>query len=96
MQTPEEAENIKVKNPERVAYVTQTTLSLDETEGIVSVLRRRFPKLKSPAKDDICYATQNRQNTIKGMLDKIDLLLVIGSKNSSIPTVWLRLPGRMV
>jgi 4-hydroxy-3-methylbut-2-enyl diphosphate reductase len=49
-----------------VAYVTQTTLSLDETDGIVKVLRRRFPNLRGPAKDDICYATQNRQNTIKG------------------------------
>ncbi len=83
VQNPGEAERIEVSDPERVAYVTQTTLSLDETEGIVKVLRQRFPRLRSPAKDDICYATQNRQNTIKGMIDKIDLMLVIGSKNSS-------------
>ena len=83
IQTPEEAEKVEVKNSDKVAYVTQTTLSLDETEDIVAILRQRFPALRCPAKDDICYATQNRQNTIKGMLDRIDLLLVIGSKNSS-------------
>lgn len=83
VQSPAEAETIEVRNPGRVAYVTQTTLSLDETEQVVSVLRRRFPSLRHPAKDDICYATQNRQNTVKALVGKIDLLLVIGSKNSS-------------
>jgi 4-hydroxy-3-methylbut-2-enyl diphosphate reductase len=83
VQTPEEAEAIEVRNPERVAYVTQTTLSLDETDEIVRVLKKRFPRLRAPKKEDICYATQNRQNTVKAMIDQIDLLLVIGSKNSS-------------
>jgi 4-hydroxy-3-methylbut-2-en-1-yl diphosphate reductase len=83
VQTPEDAETVTVTDPDKVAYVTQTTLSLDETESIVEVLKRRFPNLKAPAKNDICYATQNRQNTIKSMIREIDLLLVIGSKNSS-------------
>jgi 4-hydroxy-3-methylbut-2-enyl diphosphate reductase len=83
VQTPQEAEAIEARDPEKVAYVTQTTLSLDETDGVVQVLRRRFPSLRGPARDDICYATQNRQNTVKALIDKIDVLLVIGSKNSS-------------
>ena len=83
VQNPKEAEAIEVRDPEKVAYVTQTTLSLDETAGIVSVLKRRFPRIHEPAKDDICYATQNRQNAIKALIPQIDLLLVIGSKNSS-------------
>lgn len=83
VQNPEEAERVEVRNPEKVAFITQTTLSLDETEEVVSVLRRRFPNLRGPARDDICYATQNRQNAVKALLGRIDLLLVIGSKNSS-------------
>lgn len=83
VQNPEEAERYEAANPDHIGYVTQTTLSLDETDGIVSILRRRFPSLRSPAKDDICYATQNRQNAVKAMIPEIDLLLVIGSRNSS-------------
>jgi len=83
VQNPQEAETVHVERSDHVAYVTQTTLSLDETKDIVKALRRRFPNLLAPAKDDICYATQNRQNTIKDMLAQIDLLLVIGSRNSS-------------
>ena len=81
--TVAEAEALEVADTERVAYVTQTTLSVDETAEIVAVLRRRFPALRGPAKDDICYATSNRQWAVKSMLDRIDLLLVIGSRNSS-------------
>jgi 4-hydroxy-3-methylbut-2-en-1-yl diphosphate reductase len=66
-----------------VAYVTQTTLSVDETSEIVEVLRRRFPGIEGPRKEDICYATTNRQRAVKQMLDRIDLLLVLGSRNSS-------------
>ena len=83
IRTPEEAERVQVSSPDRVAYVTQTTLSLDETEEVVDILRRRFPALLAPGKEDICYATQNRQNTVKALLDQVDLFLVIGSKNSS-------------
>jgi 4-hydroxy-3-methylbut-2-enyl diphosphate reductase len=79
----EDAERVAVPNPEKVAYLTQTTLSLDDTQGIVQVLRRRFPKLHGPAKDDICYATQNRQNAVKELAPHVDLILVLGAPNSS-------------
>jgi 4-hydroxy-3-methylbut-2-enyl diphosphate reductase len=78
-----EAETITVPNPDKIAYLTQTTLSLDDTREIVAVLKRRFPKLGAPKKDDICYATQNRQNAVKAMVPNIDLLLVLGAPNSS-------------
>jgi 4-hydroxy-3-methylbut-2-enyl diphosphate reductase len=83
VQTVEEAENVQISNPGKVAFVTQTTLSLDETKDVIAALRKRFPGMRGPAKNDICYATQNRQNTIKELAGKIDLLFVIGSKNSS-------------
>jgi len=79
----EEAETVSVPDPERVAYLTQTTLSLDDTREIVEILKRRFPKLARPAKDDICYATQNRQDAVKAMAPFVDLLLVLGAPNSS-------------
>jgi 4-hydroxy-3-methylbut-2-en-1-yl diphosphate reductase len=81
--TVEEAEVVEVPNPDRVAYLTQTTLSLDDTRDIVGVLKRRFPNLARPAKDDICYATQNRQDAVKAMAPFVDLLLVLGAPNSS-------------
>jgi len=67
----------------RLAYITQTTLSVDETGEIISALRRRFPDIHAPKKEDICYATSNRQWAVKEMFEHIDLLLVIGSRNSS-------------
>jgi 4-hydroxy-3-methylbut-2-enyl diphosphate reductase len=70
-------------DPERVAYITQTTLSVDDTAEIIAALRRRFPRLKGPEKDDICYATTNRQAAVKELAGEVDLLLVIGSRNSS-------------
>ncbi|PCI37203.1 MAG: 4-hydroxy-3-methylbut-2-enyl diphosphate reductase [Elusimicrobia bacterium] len=78
-----EAQAVEVENPEKVAYLTQTTLSIDDTKTIVETLKKRFPKLKVPPKDDICYATQNRQNAVKSIESKIDLLLVLGAPNSS-------------
>ena len=78
-----EAEAFTPADPAKVAYVTQTTLSMDETAEILAVLRRRFPAIVGPPKDDICYATTNRQNAVKEMLPLIDLLLVVGSGNSS-------------
>ncbi|MDE2143731.1 MAG: 4-hydroxy-3-methylbut-2-enyl diphosphate reductase [Elusimicrobia bacterium] len=78
-----EAETVQVKDPEKIAYLTQTTLSLDDTREIVAALKRRFPKLMAPKKDDICYATQNRQNAVKAMIPQADLLLVLGAPNSS-------------
>jgi 4-hydroxy-3-methylbut-2-enyl diphosphate reductase len=83
IQSVEEAESIFVDDPEKLAYVTQTTLSLDDTVQIVEVLRRRFPAIQDPPTDDICYATQNRQVTIKRLAREVDLVIVIGAANSS-------------
>jgi len=79
----EEVETLEVPDPDHVAVITQTTLSVDDTQGILDALKRRFPRLKAPHKDDICYATQNRQTAVKALAGQVDLLLVIGSKNSS-------------
>jgi 4-hydroxy-3-methylbut-2-enyl diphosphate reductase len=79
----EEAEKVQVSDPERVAVTTQTTLGVDDTREIIDVLRRRFPKLVSPASDDICYATQNRQGAVKLLAKQAEVILVIGSDNSS-------------
>jgi 4-hydroxy-3-methylbut-2-enyl diphosphate reductase len=75
--------SLDVPDPSKVAYLTQTTLSVDEAGEIVGVLRRRFPRIQGPAREDICYATSNRQWAVKELLQDIDLLLVIGSPNSS-------------
>jgi 4-hydroxy-3-methylbut-2-enyl diphosphate reductase len=79
----EAIDSLDIADPDRVAYITQTTLSVDETQEIVAELRRRFPRIVGPAKDDICYATQNRQNAVKELACEVDLVLVIGSRNSS-------------
>ncbi len=81
--TVEEAETVQVDNPERVAVITQTTLSVDDTRSILEVLRRRFPGLESPSSDDICYAPQNRQNAVKALARQADVVFVLGSQNSS-------------
>ena len=86
VETLEQARAVDVPDPERVAYVTQTTLSIDETAEIISALHERFPALGGPRKEDICYATTNRQRAVKEMLPEIDVLLVIGSSNSSNST----------
>jgi 4-hydroxy-3-methylbut-2-en-1-yl diphosphate reductase len=83
VQTVAEAEALDLPADAKLAYVTQTTLSVDETREIIGVLRRRFPEIRAPRKEDICYATSNRQWAVKEMLSEIDLLLVIGSRNSS-------------
>jgi len=74
---------ITVKNPEQLAYVTQTTLSMDDAAAIVTALKARFPAIIGPKKDDICYATQNRQDAVKELAQRVDLVIVVGSKNSS-------------
>lgn len=79
----EEAEQVQVPDPDRVCYLTQTTLSLDETRGIVDVLKRRFPAIQGPPAQDICYATENRQLAVKAVAPLCQLLLVVGSQNSS-------------
>jgi len=83
VQSVEEAEHVPLPQEGPLAYVTQTTLSVDETNEIVSVLRRRFPRIEGPAREDICYATSNRQWAVKELIRSVDLLLVVGSRNSS-------------
>lgn len=81
--SPREVESLVLPDPTRVAYLTQTTLSLDETKDIIEALRKRFPHIKGPAAQDICYATENRQTAVKHVASEADLLLVVGSDNSS-------------
>ena len=81
--TVEDVEQLVVSNPEKIVYITQTTLSLKDVAQIVEALKRRFPHLQAPAKDDICYATQNRQNAVEDMAGRVDVALVVGSQNSS-------------
>jgi len=83
LSTVEEVERLSVADPEQLAYVTQTTLSVDDTRDVIAALVRRFPRIRGPELADICYATQNRQNAVKALADQIDLLLVVGSPNSS-------------
>jgi 4-hydroxy-3-methylbut-2-enyl diphosphate reductase len=83
VQTAEEVERLEVKDPERVAFITQTTLSVDETAEIITALRAKFPAIVSPKSDDICYATTNRQIAVKQLARECELVLVIGSTNSS-------------
>jgi 4-hydroxy-3-methylbut-2-en-1-yl diphosphate reductase len=79
----EEVDQLQMEDPERLAYLTQTTLSLYDTQEIVTRLRQRFPKILGPASDDICYATQNRQEAVEALTREVDMILVVGSANSS-------------
>jgi 4-hydroxy-3-methylbut-2-en-1-yl diphosphate reductase len=83
IETVDEAQNLVVQSPERLAYVTQTTLSVDDTRDVIAALKLRFPEIIGPYKEDICYATTNRQEAVKSIADKIELLLVVGAPNSS-------------
>ncbi len=83
VQTPADVEHLQVRDPERVAYVTQTTLSVDDCTAVVAALNKRFPGIAEPKKQDICYATQNRQDAVKFMAPQCDLVLVVGSNTSS-------------
>ena len=83
VQSIQEAKQIEVQDPDNISFVTQTTLSVDDTQEIIKVLQKRFPSITGPRKDDICYATQNRQDAVKQLALECDLILVIGSKNSS-------------
>jgi 4-hydroxy-3-methylbut-2-enyl diphosphate reductase len=83
VQSEQDVDELEVQDPQRVAYITQTTLAVDETSSIIERLRERFPAIVGPRTDDICYATTNRQAAVKQMADGCDLLLVIGSRNSS-------------
>jgi len=83
VETLEDAARLEVRNPAKVAYVTQTTLSVDDAQAIVAALKARFPSIHGPKKDDICYATQNRQDAVKFMTPRCDVVIVVGSPNSS-------------
>lgn len=83
VETVDDVESLQVRDPDNLAYVTQTTLSVDDTARIVAALRARFPRIISPKKDDICYATQNRQDAVKRLAQVCDVVLVVGSLNSS-------------
>ena len=80
---PEDVANLEVKDPDKLAFVTQTTLSVDDTADVIDALRARFPHIQGPKREDICYATSNRQTAVKELAEKSDVILVIGSKNSS-------------
>lgn len=90
-----QASNLVVRNPEKLFYVTQTTLSVDDTAKVIDALRRRFPHVQGPRKDDICYATQNRQDAVKQLAAECDLVLVVGSPNSSNSNRLRELAERM-
>jgi len=83
VETVEDVARLEVKDPERLAYVTQTTLSVDDARTVIAALRERFPKIAGPKKDDICYATQNRQDAVKFMAPQCEVVIVVGSPNSS-------------
>ncbi|MFC4214660.1 4-hydroxy-3-methylbut-2-enyl diphosphate reductase [Pseudophaeobacter arcticus] len=83
VETPEDVAEVQVRDPEQLAYVTQTTLSVDDTKGIVAALEARFPAIVGPHKEDICYATTNRQEAVKAVAPKSDAMLVVGAPNSS-------------
>jgi len=83
VETLEDIERLQVNDPDNLAYVTQTTLSVDDTRLIIDHLRERFPAIRGPRKDDICYATQNRQDAVRELAQKVDAFLVLGSTNSS-------------
>ncbi len=83
VESKEDAAQLKISHPEQLSYATQTTLSMDDASTVINVLRDRFPSLQGPKRDDICYATQNRQNAIKQLASRCELVLVVGSANSS-------------
>jgi len=83
VETVLDVSELRPQNPEKLAYVTQTTLSVDDARTILEALKKRFPRIQAPKKDDICYATQNRQDAVKGLSQKCDLMIVVGSPTSS-------------
>ncbi|KZN36822.1 4-hydroxy-3-methylbut-2-enyl diphosphate reductase [Pseudoalteromonas luteoviolacea S2607] len=83
VETPEDVASLTVKDPSNLFYCSQTTLSVDDTADVIEALRDKFPEIHGPRKDDICYATQNRQDAVRDLADKVDLLLVVGARNSS-------------
>lgn len=95
VETPADVDRLQVRHPERLAFVTQTTLSVDDTAVVIDALQKRFPSLTGPRKEDICYATQNRQDAVKQLGAHCDLMLVVGSPNSSNSNRLRELAERM-
>ncbi|PWF33289.1 4-hydroxy-3-methylbut-2-enyl diphosphate reductase, partial [Yersinia pestis] len=91
----EDVATLMVRNPEKVAFVTQTTLSIDDTAKVIDALRQKFPLIQGPRKDDICYATQNRQDAVRDLAERCDVVLVVGSPNSSNSNRLRELAERM-
>lgn len=83
VETPEDVEALEIGQPEKLAYLTQTTLSVDDANRVINALRKKYPQIANPPKDDICYATQNRQDAVRVLAQRVDLVLVLGSQNSS-------------
>jgi len=83
VETPADAQALAVKNPDDLAFVTQTTLSMDDTASVIEALQARFPRIEAPRKDDICYATQNRQDSVRELAGEVDVMVIVGSTNSS-------------
>jgi 4-hydroxy-3-methylbut-2-enyl diphosphate reductase len=102
VENPDDVERLQVRDPERLAFVTQTTLSVDDTARVIEALKKRFPALVSPRKEDICYATQNRQDAVKDLVQRCDAIVVVGSQTSSnssrLKEIALKsgIPGYMV
>jgi 4-hydroxy-3-methylbut-2-enyl diphosphate reductase len=95
VESPQDAERLSVKDPDNLAFVTQTTLSMDDTAEVIDALQRRFPGIEGPRKDDICYATQNRQDAVRDLAGEVDVMLVVGSANSSNTRRLTELAERM-
>lgn len=83
VENPEDVEKLEVNYPDRIAYVTQTTLSVGDTQAVINALKQKFPKIRGPKHDDICYATQNRQDAVEDLAQRVEMMLVVGSVNSS-------------
>jgi len=83
IEDPQDIQYLAVKDPSKLFYVSQTTLSVDETKDIISHLKNKYPEIQGPKKDDICYATQNRQDAVKSLAEQCSLIFVVGSRNSS-------------
>ena len=83
VESPQDVRQLEVRNPDDLAFVTQTTLSIDDTGRVIDAMKQRFPAIQGPRRDDICYATQNRQDAVKALSQQCDVVLVVGSPNSS-------------